>query len=209
MKRIFAFFMCVLLLFLLAACGTSETNSEQSTQPPSTPSSSVDKTKEEESSTATTDFLGSTYKVPLLDIYVDVPTYQQMEKGFTEIFIEHDVKFVAFTALRKQEASTNEIAHSKTFEVFKDNIHNYCHISSFNFLTTKTETINEIDVYYYEGTLNCEENPNSYIVGYSFVFENVPCNITGAVIAKEQKDTMKDEIKEVVFSMMKSVRSVA
>jgi len=69
-------------------------------------------------------------------------------------------------------------------------------------------TINGIEAFYYEGTVDCDEYEDSYIVGYSFIFEGVGCNISGLDMNPEQTDEDRQAMKELVDEMMLSVHHV-
>lgn len=144
------------------------------------------------------------------DIYIDVPNYQEIEQGYTQVFIVHDSKYVTITSDFDTQATDAKDAYLKTFEVFRDNMQNYeGGPNSFNIITDQTMTINGIDVYFFEGTINYgEENPyDGYGVGYSFIMDDIPCAIIGSVTDKDQPEELKEEIKAVVNAMMLSVRS--
>ena len=70
-----------------------------------------------------------TYKVPLKNIYVDVPSYKEhykeLEKGYTELFIIHDSRYVSFTSARLSKANSSKEAHKVAFEEMIPNMQDY------------------------------------------------------------------------------------
>ena len=155
--------------------------------------------------------LPSTYQVPMRDIYIDVPNYQEIMQGFTELFIVAESRYVAITTGEDITALDSKDAHEKIWDsYFVDNMSNYeGGINSLTIAEDKTETINNIDVYFFEGTINygTENIHDGYAVGYSFIIDELPCEIIGSVIDESQSEDLKDEIREIVEEMMQSVRS--
>lgn len=93
------------MLLSVSACGNSESQQPtdsviSSSQVPQTEGSS--ETVAQSSSTK----LSGTYKVPLRNIYVDTPNYQTIEEAYTELFIIHDSRYVAFTSARLSKADS-------------------------------------------------------------------------------------------------------
>lgn len=165
---------------------------------------------------------GGTYKVPGKNIYVDVPNWQKMEKGYTELFILHGIKYIAFTANRDGTTENIAAAHDSAFKYFKQSIQNYSYVNSLTVKKDSTQKINGIDVYKYEGTLNCGHDTiyDAYVIGFSFILDGVPCNITGSVIAEDGKtytmngkqltvdyDKEVTEMASIVEAMIQTVRT--
>lgn len=68
-------------------------------------------------------------------------------------------------------------------------------------------------MYKYEGKLNCalgysnrEKSYDAYVVGYSFIYDNTQCTITGSIINKEQNQDEITNMKNTVEAMIKSLR---
>ena len=91
----------------------------------------------------------------------------------------------------------------------KKNIQNYSYVNSLTVKNDSTETVNGVEVYKYEGTVNCGKDTiyDAYVIGYSFIMDGVPCTITGSVIDQAQSQDMIDEIKATVEAMIKTLRS--
>ncbi len=154
------------------------------------------------------------YKVPGKNIVIDVPSYQEMEKGFTQLYILHGERYVAVTAEVNATVQTLNEAHDVAFAFFKEAIQNYSYVNSLNVILDSTESINGIEVYKYEGTLSCaldysnrDNAYDAYVIGYSFIMDGVPCTITGSVIDQDQEQDMIDEMKATVEAMIKTLRS--
>lgn len=197
MRKIGFLLLSILLSVSLVGCGQKSLTSDDS----SNESQKQDESKE---------LLPYTYNVPLRNIYVDVPNYQEIEEGYTRVFIVHEKKYVTFTSVLNAQATDAKDAYNKSFDTFRICMQNYeGGPNSFNIVTDQTMTINGIDVYYFEGTINYgEENLyDGYGVGYSFIMDGIPCAIIGSVIDKDQPEELKEEIKAVVNAMMLSVRS--
>lgn len=154
--------------------------------------------------------LPNTYKVPMHDIYVDAPAYQEIEEAYTELFIVHEQKYVAFTSDVDVTVNTPKEAHEDVFPIFQLGLVNYeGGVNSISITSDKEVTVNGIDTYYFEGTINYGKDNihDGYAVGYAFIMDGVPCEIIGSVIDDEQSaDTIK-EIKDYVDAMMESVRT--
>lgn len=215
MKRILCAILAVLLLLSMTACGDKPSNDVDTpnTESSQTKNNEPDDTKVEDDKKDEVKFTNS-YKVPGKKIVIDVPDYQEMEKGYTQLYILHGVKYVAVTADDSVTASSVKDAHDKAFAKFKENIQNYSYVNDITVTTDAEETINGISVYKYEGTLNCaldysdrENSYDAYVIGYSFIMDGVPCTITGSVIDQSQSKDMIAEMKTTVEAMIKTLRS--
>ena len=197
MRKIGFLLLSILLSVSLVGCGQKSLTSDDS----SNESQKQDESKE---------LLPYTYNVPLKNIYVDVPNYQEIEGGYARIFIVHEKKYVTFTSVFNTQATDAIDAYNKSFDAFCISMQNYeGGPNSFNIITDQTMTINGIDVYFFEGMIHYgEKNPyDAYGIGYSFIMDGIPCAIIGSVTDKDQPEELKEEIKAVVNAMMLSVRS--
>lgn len=215
MKRLLCAVLAVLLLLSMTACGDKPSNDVDTpnTESSQTQNKEPDNTKVEDDKNDEVKFTNS-YKVPGKKIVVDVPDYQEMERGYTQLYILHGVKYVAVTADDSVTASSIKDAHDKAFAKFKENIQNYSYVNDLKVTADAEETINGIQVYKYEGTLSCaldyanrDNSYDAYVIGYSFIMDGVPCTITGSVIDQAQSQDMIDEIKATVEAMIKTLRS--
>lgn len=148
-------------------------------------------------------------------IYIDVPNWHEIEKGYTYVFILSGVEYVAVTwdpALRDDESIISSLStvHDSMFEDFVNSIQNYSYVTSLTVTSESTETINGMEVYRYEGILNTDDSKikEVYAIGYSFVFEGMPINVTGSVIDEAQEQEMIDELRTIVEAMIPTIRTV-
>ena len=213
MKKLHAILLVVLMMFVLVACGgntdeNTDTNVDNKISNVNDTSTN-DNNEELDSDDEAKITFSNSYKVPGKNIVIDVPDYQEMEKGFSQLYILNGEKYVAVTAAKNSSATDLTTAHNDAFEKFKENIQNYSYVNSLNVKEEKTETINGVEVYRYEGTMNCGKDTvyDAYAVGYSFIMDGVPCTITGSVINQEQSQEMIDEIRDTVDAMIKTLRS--
>lgn len=218
MKKIVTILLISMLALSTTACGTNtdSKNSENSSNGNSSAvvSSTTEKATDNKDANSDNDDVLSnikfiTYKVPGKNIVIDVPNYQKLEKGYTDVFILHGQRYVAVTAERFSTATELAQAHEDAFEKFKSCIQNYSYVNSLNVENEKTETINGIEVYKYEGTVNCGRDTiyDAYVIGYSFIMDDVPCTITGSIIDQEQDPQMIKEMKATVEYMIQTLRS--
>lgn len=147
-------------------------------------------------------------------IFIDVPYWHEIEKGYTFLFILSGVEYVAVSwtpDYRDDDSIISSLStvHEKTFEKFKAGIQNHSNVNSLTVTTESTETINGMEVYRYEGILNTDDSKiqEVYAVGYSFVFEGMPINVIGSVIDPEQDQEMIDELRTIVDAMIPTIRT--
>lgn len=206
MKKCLCIFLVICGLLSMTACTASESETNM-------PSADVSETSTTAVSNNDSDIeveLAQTYKVPMKDIYIDVPNYQEIEQSYTELFIVHESHYVAITALIEESATDAENAHDVVFPKFQRYMQNYeGGINALNIVTSDSMTINGIDVFYFEGTLNygTENVYDGYSVGYSFVMDGVPCEIIGSVINESQSEDLKAEVKATVEAMIQTLRA--
>jgi len=156
------------------------------------------------------ELLPGEFQIPLMPLGVYTPSpnkYKQLEKSTTELFlrIPDGNEMVGVTDLSIGELPEGGV--EDYVDKFLWNVQNYFHLhddSTFrqtghleeaNYSVAETVEINGIEAYYYEGTIDCREYSDSYIVGYSFIFEDVPCNITGFNVDPEQTDEDREKLK--------------
>lgn len=209
MKKMLSLISIIVALMILSSCGNSSqekpkdnTNvSSNATQDTITDNSSVDNDVA----------LTATYQVPLKNIFVNVPNYQEIEQGYTELFIIHDSRYVAITADRRNATAKNsKEAHEIAFAKFSANMSNYeGGVNDIKISKDEEVQINGIDIYSFEGTINygTDTKFDGYAKGYSFVLDGVPCEIIGSVIDKSQDKELIREIEEIVSEMIKTVRT--
>ena len=126
----------------------------------------------------------------------------------SKIYFIKSKLYIAVTAEMSMEATELSKAQDIVFSKLKDNVKEFTYINDLKIEQEKTEMINEIEMYRYEGTLICGRTVkfNTYVVGYTFIIDKIPCNITGVVTeANQQEETIK-EIRRIVDEMATTVR---
>lgn len=212
MKNTYKIFISAVLSLSMIGCGGQETvKSSVKDDTPAVSTQEEDKKEENvANNTTVSSNLPNTYKVPSKEIYVNGPKYQEIEQGYTELFIVHDKKYCAFSSDRKSTANSLLEAHEYAFAKFQKNMMNYS--GGVNSISIENEdylTVNDIESYYFEGTINYGKDNihDGYAVGYAFIMDGVPCEIIGSVIDDEQSTDTIQEIKDNVDAMMESVRT--
>ena len=201
-KKILLILVCgVLIVGIVIGVGNLKNNDKVDTN---NPTENKEQVKDEKNIV-----LSNSYKIPGKNIVVDVPDYQSIEKGFTKLYILHGIKYIAVTANKSETVTELMKAHEVAFKKFKENIQNYSYVKSISIKNGKKDVINDIEVYRYEGTLNCGRDTvyDAYVIGYSFVMDGVPCTITGSVIDQAQSKTLINEVRNTVDAMIKTLRS--
>ena len=212
LKRFCAMICAVVLCLSMTACGGSEQPSNDESNPTDAAVADTQATGEEtEPATEpySSKLLSCTYKVPMEEIYIDVPEFQEMMSGYTELFMELDSRFVSFTSDRRATAENAKEAHEINLAYFIPNLEYVAHGA--NYLTIVKEEmieVNGMEVYAFEGTINYgQDNPKDYYAkGYAFVFNGVPCESVGSVIDDAQPEEMITEISIILDEMIKTVR---
>ena len=149
MKKLLCLITVIFLLLSMTACGnsTQEENNKPSTDNSQSQEPNSETTNTEKENESNEIKFTYSYKVPGKNIVIDVPSYQEMEKGFTQLYILHGEKYVAVTAAKNSTATDLSVAHEDAFAKFKENIQNYSYVNSLTVTQDATETINGIEVY--------------------------------------------------------------
>lgn len=211
-------FLCiVLILSIIYLCACSGKKQIDTDEPLTEVNNSIVNTSESMETLSPVEnnntLLGGTYRIAN-GVYLDVPDYEKKELGYTGLFVVfkdyyETQRYIAITKDDDTKVEALEEAHNVVFEVFKNNIQKYSYVNSLNIESESKENINGIDVYRYEGTLNRGHDTvyDAYVVGYSFIYNGIPCNITGSVDDEAQDQADIDEIREIVDAMIQTVRS--
>ncbi len=212
LKRFCAMICAVVLCLSMTACGGGDQPSNGESNP--TDTAVVDTQATGEATEPAPEQYGSkllpcTYKVPMEEIYVDVPEFQEMMSGYTELFMELDSRYVSFTSDRRATAENAMEAHEICSDYLIINLEYVAHGA--NYLTIVKEEmieVNGMEVYAFEGTINYgQDNPRDYYAkGYAFIFNGVPCEIVGSVIDDAQPEELITEISILLDEMIKTVR---
>ena len=214
MKKFISIILAMMLIFSLSSCKNDTETNTGDTSGTNDTGLPVNVGNEEKNDSDNKEDISSSFtsfKVPGRNIYIDVPNYQKINRGFTEVFILNGYKYIALTAHVNEQASSIEDAHEKAFEMFKDMIQNDSLVQSINITKDSIEKINGIEMYKYEGTLNCyltdTKSYDAYCIGYSFIMDDTPCTLIGSVIDREQKQEDIDEMRKMVEASIKTLRS--
>lgn len=211
MKKI-KFIGIVLIVLCLTAC--SETNDDTpSTIGGSQIESSEHQSEELDSSEKESEEniveLPLTHKVPLKQVVISVPKWQNIEYGYTEVYNREEKLYIAFTYDRDKTVEGVKDAHQVAWDKFLVNLRNHKYEQV---VLTKEEivTINDIEMYRYEGTMPYQEDGKSFVgytVGYSFIMDGVPCTLVGSVTDPAQSDEYIKQVMDTVEAMIKTLRS--
>ena len=122
MKRLLSLVIAMFMMLTMVACGNQsdeggETPNVDNSQ---TQSQTENDTTKDEPSNDNKVTLAYAYKVSGKNIVVDVPNYQEINKGFTQLYIMHGQKYVAITAAKNSSATDLNTAHDDAFAKFKE-----------------------------------------------------------------------------------------
>ena len=212
MKKFISIILAIVFILTLSSCKSNSETKDNDTSIQNDTSLPVEVENNQEKSSEINDVnLDATYENPAKNIVIDVPNYQKISRGYTYVYILNGYKYVAVTANRDEQASSLENAHNIAFDLFKEEIQNDSLVQSINITKDSTEKINGIEVYKYEGTLNCyltdTKSYDAYCIGYSFIMDDTPCTLIGSVIDREQKQEDIDEMRKMVEASIKTLRS--
>lgn len=212
MKNIIKIIISAVFSLSMIGCGGQGTEKSSVKDDNPTVSTQEEDKKDENvtNNTTVSSNLPNVFKVPMKQIYVNGPNYQEIEQGFTQLYIVHEQKYCAVTASIDDTVSDLSEAHNISFSLFQQNMANY--EGGINSISIENEdylTVNDIESYYFEGTINYGKDNihDGYAVGYAFIMDGVPCEIIGSVIDDEQSTDTIQEIKDNVDAMMESVRT--
>lgn len=159
------------------------------------------------------EYLGNVFSKWLYDdtdIYINTPSdFSYYESGYTKFYYVQNEKYVSFTGVRKKADWDLMTAHETALEEFKQSAENMSRVYDLKITSEETKKINDIEVYCYEAILERglhEAEQELYLIGYSFVYLDIPCNITGVVMAESQSEELKAEVRQIVDDMMHTVR---
>ena len=220
MKKIVKMIMVLFLLCNITGCGDSgnenlSNNDNNIVQNDSNQNSSTHVDTDNDS-VEKNDMLPRTYNVPTKSIYIDIPKWADKILGYTW-YCSKENMFIAVVSQKRSDASDLDAAHTDAIEWFHGDAIDEVTSIQLNVSKDSYETINEIDMYQYEGTLLCSKdnfdlnNPEKqreiYAKGYSFIMDGVPCTVIGGVLGDEQAQSDIDEVSEIIDAMIKTLRS--
>lgn len=211
----------VLMLSSLTACGKGGDEPVDTTQTVTTSSTTQSaesiaaQSSESKSNDASSVELPLTAGFPIAEVYIDGPSYQFIENGYTSLYNVNGNRFIALTTNMDVKVNKPSEILNALFEKFKAGVDTYSNASEpikFNIKESKEMKINGIDFYRFQGDYVCKGGSgerNCYAVGYTFInsVDNIPCQIVGAVVSKEQSQKEIDEITTYVDAMVQTIRN--
>lgn len=220
MKKNLFFVALLCLTIFMTSCGEDNTNVEaddgqvqNDTNVNVSEENSNDEEKQEnivEENISTEVELPNTHRTFKGIFYVDVPDFQQVSLGYTQLFKVGDIKYVTVITAADSVATSPKEAQTIASENFIAAMDDQDHPNSINITSEEELTVNNMDVYRFVGTINCgwedETTWDIYAVGYSFVVDEVPCMILGAVRDESQSQELIDEVTAIVDAMIYTVR---
>lgn len=214
MKRTLCLLLALALVLTTVGCGTdtkepSEPNNKVESEKDSTNNTEKETLESESSSVETEVELPLTHKVPLKQVVISVPKWQNIEYGYTEVYNREEKLYIAFTYDRDKTVEGVKDAHQVAWDKFLVNLRNHKYEQV---ILTKEEivTINGIEMYRYEGTMPYQDDGKSFVgytVGYSFIMDGVPCTLVGSVTDPAQSDEYIKQVTDTVEAMIKTLRS--
>lgn len=207
MKKLICVFLATITLLCFTACEKKEDKPADGTDSGSQVVS-IESTETLKEKTVSKSNLPRKYNVPLADVYIDAPAWQEIEKGTTEVFIVQEQKFVSVTVSFDKANNLQEV-HTLNGDSMMANLENFFMPQEIVIESDSTDIINGVKVYRYEGHIACgKAQPyDAYIVGYDFIINDIPVSIHGGVINKDQPEDIKTEIKTIVDEMMETLRT--
>lgn len=210
MKKIKVIGLCIFMAVSMAACGKNLENSDKNnTTVTETNVQDKNNTKKEEASQTAVN-LTKIYRIPAKKIYVNVPDYQEIESGFTKLYVIGRQINIAITADDTIKENALEQAHQAIFKIYVKNMQNYATIDELKIEKDSKVTVNGTEMYKFEGKLACHAetgNYELYTIGYSFVMDGIPCSIEGTVLDESQPEDMINQVRDTVNAMAKTVRN--
>lgn len=153
---------------------------------------------------------GCIYQVLTHDIYIRVPNWNPREKGFTQMFFSYKEDIIIdVEALLGVKGSTLEQAQKEVVNDYIGAMENYAKIDNLSIEKDEYVTINGIDMYKFEGKLNCHGETGKYdlyTIGYTFIMDGMPCCVQGTVYNKDQPEEMINTTRDTVNAMIKTLR---
>ena len=214
-KRIISILCCGAMLLSLCAC--SESNSENSGENKNNTSSTVESVPattvtEQEDQTVVdgVNLDGGIHQVHTYDIYIGIPNYHPLENGYTYLLSNNDDIIIAIASLLLEKGTTLEQAQKGVIDNYILEMDNYAKIDNLTVEKEENLTINGIDMYKFEGKLNCHGetgNFDLYTIGYTFIMDGIPCCVQGTVYNKGQSEEMINTTRDTVNAMIKTLRS--
>lgn len=214
-RKITAILCCGAMLLSLCACSESagknsgENKNNTSSVVDSVPTTTADN-QEDQTVVDGVELGGGIHKVPTYDIYIRVPNYHPKENGFNYLLSDNDDIIIAIASLFLEKGTTLEQAYKDIVDNYILEMDNYAKIDKLTIEKDENVTINGIDMYKFEGKLNCHAetgNYDLYTIGYTFIMDGIPCCVQGTVYNEDQPEEMINTTRDTVNAMIKTLRS--
>lgn len=153
---------------------------------------------------------GGIYDVPTYDIYIDIPNYHLVQNGFLQLFSNNDDIIIDVESLWLVKGSILEQAQKDVVNKYIGAMENYAKIDNLSIEKDEYVTINGIDMYKFEGKLNCHAETGKYdlyTIGYTFIMDGMPCCVQGTVYNEDQLEEMINTTRDTVNAMIKTLRN--
>ena len=152
---------------------------------------------------------GGIYKVPTYNIFIRVPHWHPKENGYIYLHSNNDDMIISIASLFNKKGTTLEQAYRDTLENYISGMNNYAKIDNLSIEKDEYVTINGIDMYKFEGKLNCHGETGKYdlyTMGYTFIMDGIPCCVQGTVYNKGQSEEMINTTRDTVNAMIKTLK---
>ena len=211
MKKIITFLLCAALgasALAMSACGNQTENNSTTNASAAISESKASAAESKQPSQASAS--GRYFEVPIIDhiVVVDVPNWQEIEHGFTQLYIVKQKKFVAVASSDNLEIKSLSEAYKETMDDSLQMMQNYFLPNEMKPEKEENVTINGTEAYHFEGKLNCGHDTirDIYAVGYTFMMNGIPITIYGGNLDENQSEEISKEVKEWVETMTRSAR---
>lgn len=210
MKRIILISLYFIMAISLFACGSNNENKNIESSEMNIKNTVQNSTTTDNIKTSNVN-LTKIYNIPTYNIYMNVPNYQEIESGFSKLYVIGRQINIAITADDTIKVTTLEQAQEGVFKDYIKNMQNYATIDELKVEKDSKLTINGIEMYKFEGKLACHAetgNYELYTIGYSFVMDGIPCSIEGTVLNKSQPEDMINQVRDTVNAIAQTVRNI-
>lgn len=132
-----------------------------------------------------------------------------MQNGFLQLFSNNDDIIIDVESLWLVKGSILEQAQKDVVNKYIGAMENYAKIDNLSIEKDEYVTINGIDMYKFEGKLNCTSEIGDYdlyTIGYTFIMDGIPCCVQGTVYNEDQPEEMINTTRDTVNAMIKTLR---
>ena len=218
MKKLCAILAVGILVFALTACEkggdkTSDPTNNVSIRDTNEPAKTQEKQSSEQAKKSESSVnLPLTTTFPMFRLYIDGPNYHYIQNGATNLFNVGGIRFIALTSAKGMKADKPSEILDVYFKDFKTGVSVNCRgykPEKFNIKESKEIEINGINFWRFEGELIAKTpslETSFYTVGYTFIWDGHPFQITGVVVSEGQEKEHIDEITRYVDEMVKTIR---